>query len=84
MIFVMNERIMGSESKFMENSPYWNKILDYANQLNTGIKHVDYAGDHENIKTGDHLLFLGENSKKQVDYLLKLKYDIVAQDISQI
>ena len=83
-VFVLNERIMGDESYFMENYPFWNKILNYAMTNNTGIKHISYSEDHKNLKSGDHLLYLGENAKKQVDYLLKLKYDIISQDISQL
>ena len=84
LIFVLHEGIMSGESKFMENSPYWNKILSYAMKNNTGIKHISYSEDHQNIKSGDHLLYFGENSKKQVEHLLSLEYNIVAVDIKKL
>ena len=84
LIFVLHEGIMNGESKFMEGSPYWDKILFYAMKNNTGIKHISYSQDHENIKSGDHLLYFGENSKKQVDHLLSLEYNITAVDIKEL
>ncbi|MCL5729956.1 MAG: hypothetical protein M1165_00090 [Candidatus Pacearchaeota archaeon] len=84
MIFVLSEGIMGNESKFMEGSPYWDKILKYASDNNTGIKHICYSEDYKNIKIGDHLLYFGENAKKQAEYLLSLGYNIISKDIKTI
>ncbi len=77
MIYILKERIIESESDFIERSPLWDKLLNFACAKDSGIKFISYDEDHRNIKDGDYLIYLGEQGKKQAEYLKQLGYNVV-------
>ncbi len=76
MIYILKEQIIQSETDFIEKSPLWNKLLNFACNKNSGIKFISYEEDHRNIKDGDYLIYLGDQGKKQAEYLKKLGYGV--------
>ena len=78
MIYILKEDIIKSESRFIETSPLWNKLLNFGSDMNSGIKFISYSEDYKNIKDGDYLIYLGEQGEKQASYLVKLGYNINA------
>lgn len=80
MIYILKEEIIKgqSESKFIESSLLWNKLLNFAYDKNSGIKFISYTEDHKNIRNGDYLIYLGDKGKEFICFLESLGYDINA------
>lgn len=78
MIYILKEQIIEKESKFIETSPLWNKLLNFGCDMNSGIKFISYSEDYKNIRDGDYLIYLGDEGEKQAIYLKKLGYNINA------
>jgi hypothetical protein len=78
MIYILKEDILQHENKYIETSPLWGKLLNFGCDKNSGIKYISYSEDYNNIKDGDFLIYLGEEGKKQADYLMKLGHNINA------
>lgn len=76
MIYICKEGIITRESDFIETSPMWDKLLNFACSKDSGIKFMSYDEDYKNIKDGDYLIYLGEQGKKQAEYLRQLGYNI--------
>src|SRR5659263_124511 len=76
MIYILKEGAIESENNFIETSPMWNKLLNFACSKDSGIKYISYDEDHKTIKDGDYLIHLGEKGKKEVEYLKQLGYNI--------
>ena len=70
----IKENILKQENKFIENSPLWNKLLDFSFEIDSGIKYMSYDEDHKYIKNGDYFIYLGENGKREADHLKSLGY----------
>lgn len=81
MTYILKEGLFNAESKIIENSPLYQKILQFAYEKGTGIKFLSFEEDNRKIRQGDHIIYLGENGKKHAEYLNKLGYNIVPIDI---
>ena len=74
MVYIIKENILKQENKFIENSPLWNKLLDFSFEIDSGIKYMSYDEDHKYIKNGDYFIYLGEKGKREANYLKSLGY----------
>lgn len=84
MAFMLQERVLNNEKSFIEGSPFWDKVLNFVSSMNSGIKHISYSEDHKNIRNGDFLLYVGEEGKKQAEYLRKLGYNFNLKSIEEL
>jgi len=74
MIFILKEGVLGSESTFLENSLYWDSILELAYLSGAGVKHIDYNQDAKKIRAGDFLICTGLRGEEQAQTLTKWGY----------
>jgi hypothetical protein len=84
MIYLVKEGILDSENDYIERSPAWNILLNYASKLNAGIKYVNYNEDFKYIQSGDIFVYFGERGETKAKYLKTLGYDIVPKSIVEI
>ncbi len=84
MTYILKEKIIESESHFIERSPIWDNLINFASAKESGIKFISYDEDFRHIKTGDYLIYLGEQGEKQAVYLKRLGYDIIPVSSSNI
>lgn len=84
MVYICKEEIIKCESNFIETSPLWDKLLNFACSKDSGIKFMSYDEDYRNIKDGDYLIYLGEQGEKQATYLRKLGYGIIPVSSSDL
>lgn len=71
MVFVLKEGIFKEERHWIENSVVHEKLLNFANSVNGGLKYIDYAQDSKNIREGDYLVYLGEKGKEQARFIIE-------------
>ena len=81
MTYILKEGLFPSENKVIQNSPLYQKILQFAYEKGTGIKFLSFEEDNRKIKSGDYIIHIGENGKKHAEYLNKLGYGINPIDI---
>lgn len=86
MIFILKELIIPNEVEYIQKRrDILIAIERYANKLCTGYKFIDYAKDHQYLKDGDHLIYLGPHGKEQAEYLRdSLGYKINALSLDSI
>jgi len=84
MIYLVKEGILESENDYIERSPSWNILLNYASKLNAGIKYVNYNEDFKYIQEGDIFIYFGERGETKAKYLKTLGYDIIPKSIVEI
>lgn len=70
MIFILKELIIPDEVEYIQKRrDILVAIERYANKLCTGYKFIDYTKDHQYLKDGDYLIYLGPHGKEQAEYL---------------
>jgi hypothetical protein len=84
MIYLVKEGILDSENDYIERSPSWNILLNYASKLNAGIKYVNYNEDFKYIQEGDIFIYFGERGETKAKYLKTLGYKITPKSIVEI
>jgi hypothetical protein len=61
------------------------EIEKYANKVKSGYKFIDYSKDHQYLRDGDHLIYLGPHGKEQVEFLKgSLGWKIVDLSLSDV
>ncbi|MDD3021930.1 MAG: hypothetical protein PHX61_13265 [Alphaproteobacteria bacterium] len=84
MAFILKEGIFKVESKIIETSPNYQKILEFAHSYGAGIKFFSLEEDYKKIRHGDFVIYFGDEGKKQANYLNQLGYMIEAIDINTL
>jgi hypothetical protein len=84
MTYILKEKIIESESRFIEQSPIWDSLINFASAKESGIKFISYDEDYRHIQNGDYLIYLGEQGEKQAAYLKRLGYNIIPVSSSDI
>ncbi|MBC2708037.1 MAG: GeBP family protein [ANME-2 cluster archaeon] len=72
MIYIIKENFLENENKFIENSPLWDKLLNFSFEINSGIKYMSYTEDPKYIKNDDYFIYLGEKGKNEAEYIKNL------------
>jgi hypothetical protein len=75
MVYILNEDDF--KSKHVEQSPLWNKLLDFTYKNAAGIKFISYEEDYKFIRDGDYILYFGDKGESQAKTLEKLGYNIL-------
>ncbi len=84
MTFILKEGIFKLESKIIETSPNYQKILEFAHSNNAGIKFFSIEEDYKKIRHGDFVIYFGDEGRKQAMYLNQLGYMIKPIDVNTL
>jgi len=85
MIYVIKEGLLGKEeTKFIENSPAWTLLLNYANRINGSVKYLDFQKDFRFIKKGDYLVYFDNEGEKKARYIRSMLYEVDVISIDSI
>ncbi|MDO8872287.1 MAG: hypothetical protein Q7V05_06105 [Methanoregula sp.] len=78
--YLIPEGLFEKDSEIVEQSPLYQKILDFAAEQNSGLKFFTQFEDIPRLRKGDLMIYMGEKGKAQANYLSKL-YGVVPQEI---
>lgn len=85
MIYLIREGILGKEeTNFIENSPAWTRLLNYANSINGSVKYLDFQKDSLFIKKGDILVYFDSEGEKKARYIRSMLYEVDVKSIESI
>ncbi len=79
--YLIPEGLFEKDSEIVEQSPLYQKILDFATEQNSGLKFFTQFEDIPRLRPGDLMIYLGENGKAKAHYLSKL-YGVIPQEIA--
>lgn len=79
--YLIPEALFEKDSEIVEQSPLYQKILDFAAEQNSGLKFFTQYEDIPRLHPGDLMIYIGEKGKAQANYLSKL-YGVIPQEIT--
>lgn len=72
LVYVINEGLITKETRWIENSPMHQTLLRFASDIGSGLKYINFDKDYKNVRDGDYLIYLGEESKRKAEYLARV------------
>jgi len=79
--YLIPEGLFEKDSEIVEQSPFYQKVLDFAAEQNSGLKFFTQFEDIKRLRSGDIMIYMGDKGKAQANYLAKL-YGVIPREIS--